>query len=224
MDFILRLPPAEGGEQTVPAGRIIEELQKDAPGLTADLRREELVGPRVGRELSRKATLAIVFALIGILIYIGARYDFTFALGGVLALAHNVVVTLLMFSIFNKEVTLTTVAALLTIGGYSINDTVVIFDRIREELRLRQKGNLAEIINYSVNQTLSRTLITSAGVFYTIAALLFLGGEVIHDFAFAMLMGVAFGTYASIYIGSALALELGLRRERVQREKAAAAA
>jgi preprotein translocase subunit SecF len=162
--------------------------------------------------------------LIGILIYIGARYDFTFALGGVLALAHNVVVTLLMFSIFNKEVTLTTVAALLTIGGYSINDTVVIFDRIREELRLRQKGNLAEIINYSVNQTLSRTLITSAGVFYTIAALLFLGGEVIHDFAFAMLMGVAFGTYASIYIGSALALELGLRRERVQREKAAAAA
>ncbi len=225
LDFMLRLPSqAESGLQATPSGRIIDELQSRQPALTAELRREEVVGPKVGRELRGQATLAVIFALIGILIYIGVRYDFAYAVGGVVALAHNVLVTLLMFSIFNKEVTLTTVAALLTVGGYSINDTVVIFDRIREQTRLMQKSNLADVINSSVNQTLSRTIITSAGVFYAIAALFFLGGEVIHDFAFGMFVGVAFGTYASIYVASALALEMGLRRERIKREKAAAAA
>jgi len=185
---------------------------------------EQVVGPRVGRELRGKAFWAVLISLLAILIYVGVRYEFTYALGGVVALAHDVIITLLMFSVFNKEITIPIVAALLTIGGYSINDTVVVFDRIRELTRVSQKKSLSDIMDMSVNQTLSRTMITSATVFYVTAGLFFLGGEVIHDFAFAMLLGIGFGTYSSVYVASALALELGNRRERKTREKAALAA
>ncbi len=225
-DYLVRLPAESERLATdvSPSGPIIREVAQSRPGVTAETLREELVGPRVGRELRGKATIAVLVALLGILVYIGLRYEFTFALGGVAALAHDVIVTLLVLNALGKELTISTIAALLTIGGYSINDTVVVFDRIREQSRLMQKRNLQEVIDTAVNVTLSRTLITSATTIYAVAALFFLGGEVIHDFALAMLIGVGFGTYSSVYVGSALALDLGLRRERIQREKAVQAA
>jgi preprotein translocase subunit SecF len=213
-DFLIRLPGTEEKsiKEANPSERIVRELQLERPGLTGELRREDVVGARVGRELRGKAFLAVLISLVAILIYVGIRYEFTYALGGVLSLAHDVIITLLMFSVFNKEITIPIIAALLTIGGYSINDTVVVFDRIREQSRLLQKRTLSEIMDISVNQTLSRTMITSATVFYVTAALFFLGGEVIHDFAFAMLIGIGFGSYSSVYVASALALEISKRR------------
>jgi preprotein translocase subunit SecF len=215
MDFLIRLPGSEERliNQVAPSEQILRELKTERPGLNGELRREDVVGARVGRELRGKAFLAVLISLIAILIYVGVRYEFTYALGGVLSLAHDVLITLLMFSLFNKEITISIIAALLTIGGYSINDTVVVFDRIREQSRLLQKRSLSEIMDISVNQTLSRTMITSATVFYVTAALFFLGGEVIHDFAFAMLIGIGFGSYSSVYVASALALEISSRRK-----------
>src|SRR5512140_1676995 len=146
LDFLVRLPVEEeqSTSQVGPSQRILERLEQESPGLKGELRKEEVVGPRVGRELRGKAFLAVVVSLIAILIYVGIRYEFTYALGGVLALAHDVLITLLMFSIFNKEITIPIIAALLTIGGYSINDTVVVFDRIREQSRLLQKRSLSD--------------------------------------------------------------------------------
>jgi preprotein translocase subunit SecF len=223
-DFLVRLPVEEEAlaSQTSPSVLILQELQKEMPGLQGELRKEEVVGPRVGRELRGKAFVAVLVSLIMILIWVGIRYEFTYALGGVLALAHDVLAVLLMCSVFNKEITIPVIAALLTIGGYSINDTIVVFDRIREQSKLLQKRSLIDIMDLSVNQTLSRTMITSATVFYAVAALFFLGGEVIHDFAFAMMWGVGFGSYSSVYIASALALEIAQKRQAKIKTKAAA--
>jgi preprotein translocase SecF subunit len=214
-DFLIRLPVVEERLTTEasPSDLILTNLQEQNPGLKGEVRREEVVGPKVGKELRGKAFIAVLISLIAILIYVGVRYEFTYALGGVLSLAHDVLITLLMFSLFNKEITIPIIAALLTIGGYSINDTVVVFDRIREQSRLLQKRSLSEIMDISVNQTLSRTLITSATTFYAVVALFALGGEVIHDFSFAMLIGIAFGSYPSIFVASALALEIAQRRQ-----------
>jgi preprotein translocase SecF subunit len=215
LDFLVRLPVAEEklATEKSPSDAILAQLQQEKPGLKGEIRREEVVGPRVGKELRGKALIAVLISLIGILIYVGVRYEFTYALGGVLSLAHDVLITLLMFSVFNKEITIPIIAALLTIGGYSINDTVVVFDRIREQSRLLQKRSLSDVMDISVNQTLSRTLITSATTFYAVVALFALGGEVIHDFSFAMLIGIGFGSYSSIYVASALALEIAQRRQ-----------
>ncbi len=221
-DFLIRIPVAE--EQLAsksPSGEILKAVQAKIPGIQGDLRREELVGPKVGRELRGKAFLAVLISLVGILLYVGIRYEFIYAVGGIVALAHDVLITALMFSVFHKEITIPAIAALLTIGGYSMNDTVVVFDRIREQGRLLQRRSLQDIMDIAVNGTLSRTLITSATVVYTIAALFFLGGEVIHDFAFAMFIGVGFGTYSSVYVASALALEFG--QKKTERVKAKAA-
>jgi preprotein translocase subunit SecF len=214
-DFLVRLAVEEEklAAERSPAETIKERVAQEKPGITAEIRREDLVGPRVGKELSRKAFLAVLVSLVAILIYVGIRYEFTYALGGVLSLAHDVLLVLLMCALFNKEITISIIAALLTIGGYSINDTVVVFDRIREQSRLLQRRSLHEIMDISVNQTLSRTMITSATVFYATVSLFFLGGHVIHDFAFAMLWGVGFGTYSSVYVASALALEIANRRQ-----------
>jgi preprotein translocase subunit SecF len=225
-DFMVRLPAESEKSATTqgPYKAILEHLQGEKPGIQGDLLREEVVGPKVGKELRGKATIAVLLALLGILLYVAYRYEFAYALGGVLSLAHDVVVALLMLAIFNKEITVQIIAALLTIAGYSINDTVVVFDRIREQSRVGGKRSLEETINIAVNATLSRTLITTATVLYTIAALFYLGGAVIHDFAFCMFIGVGFGTYSSVYVASALALELGNRRDRRARLKATAAA
>jgi preprotein translocase subunit SecF len=159
----------------------------------------EFVGPQVGRELRRKAALACIWALIGMLIYIAFRFKFLYGLSGILTLAHDVLVTLSFILFFKVEISLQVIAAILTIVGYSINDTIVIFDRLRDNLKIMRKDDLGVILDKSLNQTLSRTIITSLTVFLTVVALFFFGGEVIHPFAFTMMVGVVTGTYSSIY-------------------------
>jgi preprotein translocase SecF subunit len=168
----------------------------------------------VGGELRGAAIKAIFFALGFILIYVGIRYDWRYSLGAVAALFHDVFITLGALSLMNKEITLTVVAALLTIAGYSINDTIVVFDRIRERSKTLRREPPPSVMNIAINETLSRTIITSFTVFLTVLALYVLGGEVIHDFAFAMLVGVVFGTYSSVYVASGLALEVQLWLDR----------
>lgn len=164
--------------------------------------RVEMVGPKVGRDLREKAMLSILYAIIGIVIYISWRFEFQYAIAAIIALVHDVLVTMGAFSVLDKEFTLVIVAAFLTIIGYSLNDTIVVFDRIRENLRRKGKRSLSEIINSSINQTLSRTLLTSGTTLLVVLALFFFGGEIIHDFSFALLVGVFVGTYSSIFIAS----------------------
>ncbi|MBU2234955.1 MAG: protein translocase subunit SecF, partial [Proteobacteria bacterium] len=168
----------------------------------------------------RKALLAIFFSWIGILIYVGVRFEFRYALGGIVALIHDVLITITFLSLFNKEFDLNIVAALLTIIGFSINDTIVIFDRIRENSRKNIRMPLMDIINTSVNQTLSRTLLTSFTVFMVLLVLFFFGGSVIHDFTFALLVGTIAGVYSTVFIASPIVLlfetikPTGLKRKR----------
>jgi len=171
-----------------------------------DMRKIEMVGPKAGKDLRQKGLLAICLAFLGMLLYITWRYEFRYALGGILALVHDVIVSVAIFTLFQREFTLTVIAALLTIIGFSINDTVVVFDRIRENVRKSPKQNLGEVVNASINQTLSRTILTSLTVFIVVVALYFFGGTVINDFAFVMIIGVIFGTYSSIFIASPLVL------------------
>ena len=164
--------------------------------------RVEMVGPKVGRDLREKALLSILYAIIGIVIYISWRFELQYAIAAIIALVHDVMVTMGAFSIFDKEFTLVIVAAFLTIIGYSLNDTIVVFDRIRENLRRKGKSSISDMINTSINQTLSRTLLTSGTTLMVVIALFFFGGEIIHDFSFALLVGVFIGTYSSIFIAS----------------------
>ncbi len=187
---------------------IRDALQAEVSGLEVELRREETVGPKIGRELRGKAVWAVLWVLAGILVYVGWRYELTFALGAVIALFHDVFVTLGFLSFMNIEVSLPVVAALLTIGGYSINDTIVLFDRIREQRKLLRREQFDKIINVSVNRVLNRTVLMSITTLLAVFSLLILGGEVIHDFALTVFVGVIAGTYSSIYVASALALDI----------------
>jgi preprotein translocase subunit SecF len=202
------------------SGKIEDALAAVYGKDTFEIRRVEVVGPKVGSDLTRKAILAIVFSWIGMLIYIAWRFEFRYAVGGILALVHDVIITIGVFSLLNKEFDLTIVAALLTIIGYSINDTIVVYDRIRENVRKNVKQSLADTINASINQTLSRTILTSFTVFLVVVVLFFFGGAVIHDFAFALLVGVVVGTYSSIFIASPIVLAFekikpsGLKRSK----------
>ncbi|MDD5232308.1 MAG: protein translocase subunit SecF [Syntrophales bacterium] len=171
-----------------------------------EIRRMEAIGPKVGRDMTRKGIWALTLSLIAILVYVSIRFEFSYALGGIVALFHDVLITVGVFSLLGKEFTLQIVAALLTIIGYSINDTIVIFDRVRENLKKGSKRNLRDIINLSVNQTLSRTILTSLTVFFVLLALYALGGPVIHDFAFALLIGTVAGVYSTVFIASPLVL------------------
>ncbi len=166
----------------------------------------EMVGPQVGADMRRKGMLSILYAMVGILIYVTLRFQFRFALGAIAALIHDVLITIGVFSFFGKEFTLPVVAALLTIIGYSLNDTIVVYDRIRENVRKAPRDDLADTINSSINQTLSRTILTSGTTLLVVLCLFFLGGEVIHDFSFALIVGVVVGTYSSIYIASPVLL------------------
>ncbi len=166
------------------------------------------IGPVVGDMLKRQALIAIFFALIGILIYTAWRFKFIFGVSAVICLFHDVLFTVGIFSLSKREISLSVVAALLTIVGYSLNDTIVVFDRIRENMKLSRNKPILETINISINQTLSRTIITSGTTLMPVLALLFLGGPVIKDFAFALMVGILVGTYSSIYIASPLVIEL----------------
>lgn len=176
------------------------ELLKEKTFLgSLSVKRRETVGPQVGSDLKRRATQATAWALIGMLIYIGLRFKFAFGVSAILTLAHDVIITLGIFSFTNREINLPVIAAILTIVGYSLNDTIVIFDRVRDNVKLLRKHNLSQILDTSINQTLSRTVITSGTTFVTVFALFIFGGPVINDFAFTMMIGVVIGTYSSIY-------------------------
>ena len=169
----------------------------------------EKVGPKIGAELSGDAVMAIFSALALILLYISIRFEWKYAVGAIAALTHDVLVTLGIFSILDYEVSLAVIAAFLTIVGYSLNDTIVIFDRVRENIKTMKKVALDEIINKSINQSLNRTIITSLTTFFVVLVLFLAGGEVIHTFAFAMIVGVLVGTYSSIFVASPIVLKMG---------------
>jgi preprotein translocase subunit SecF len=166
----------------------------------------EMVGPKVGADLRRQAILATLYALGGMLVYIAFRFEWIYGVAAVIAVFHDTIITVGLFSLFNKEVSLTVVAALLTLVGYSMNDTIVVFDRIRENLKLLRRESLENVINISVNQTLSRTILTSGLTLLTALSLFLFGGQVLNGFSFALVVGIIFGTYSSIYIASPILL------------------
>jgi len=188
------------------SSRIEDALSKAYGQGGFEVRRVEVVGPKVGKDLTNKAMMAIIFSWIAMLIYIAWRFEFRFAVGGIVALVHDVIVTVGVLSLLNREFSLTIIAALLTIVGYSINDTIVIYDRIRENMRKVTKKDLGEIMNISINETLGRTILTSLTVFSVLIILLVMGGEVLYDFTLAMLVGVISGVYSTVYIASPLVL------------------
>jgi preprotein translocase SecF subunit len=211
--FLIRLGVKAGGPDPAPAVRSV--IEAGHAGTKVELLRLETVGPRVGTELRGAAIKAVFLALGLILVYVAYRYDWRYSMGAVAALFHDVFIALGAVSLTHREVTLTVVAALLTIAGFSINDTIVVFDRIRERKQALRREKPEKVMNLAVNETLSRTIITSFTVFLTVLALFVLGGEVIHDFSFTMLVGVVFGTYSSVYVASALALDTQLYLERI---------
>ncbi|MEZ9303849.1 protein translocase subunit SecF [Vibrio breoganii] len=213
-EVMVRLRPRDDlqGEQL--GSQIIRALE-EGTGESVEMRRVEFVGPNVGDELAEAGGLAIIVSLICILLYVSMRFEWRLAAGAVLALAHDVIITVGIFSIMQIEVDLTIVAALLTVVGYSLNDTIVVFDRIRENFRKMRKGDSVEIINGAITQTLSRTLITSGTTLFVVVALFTQGGANIHGFATALLLGITVGTYSSIYVASNLALKLGVSREHL---------
>ena len=178
-----------------------------------DVRRVEFVGPKVGEELTYDGGFALLYALIGILIYVAFRFEYRFALGSIAALIHDVIITLGVFSLLQIEFDLTVLAAILAVIGYSLNDTIVVFDRIRENFLATRQVEPGSIINEALNQTLSRTLMTSFTTLLVLLALFYLGGEVIHSFAGALLIGVVIGTYSSIYVASSTILAMGISKE-----------
>ena len=181
-------------------------------GQKVEVRRNEFVGAYVGNELIQDAVLAVIYTMIGILIYVALRFEYRFAMGAVLAALHDPVMILGVFSIFRIEFDLTTVAAMLAVIGYSLNDTIVVFDRIRDNFLKLRKKTAVEVIDISINETLSRTIMTSVTTLLVVVVLFFFGGDLIHGFATALIIGIVVGTYLSIYVASALALGLGVSR------------
>jgi preprotein translocase subunit SecF len=166
----------------------------------------QMVGPKVGAELRKKAVLATLYALAGMLVYIAFRFEWIYGVGAVIAVFHDTIITVGLFSIFNEQISMTVIAALLTLVGYSMNDTIVIFDRIRENLKLSRRDSLERVMNVAVNQTLSRTIMTSGLTFITAVALFIFGGPVLHGFSFALVCGILVGTYSSVFIASPIVL------------------
>lgn len=197
-----------------PVALVEQAVQRVEPGAHMELIGNATVGPKVGSDLRSKAISAILTSLGAILLYVGLRYEFKFAFGGVVALFHDVLMTLGFLMFTGREVSLTVVAALLTIAGYSINDTIVVFDRIRERSKQLRKETHSRAMDIAVNETLSRTVITAFTVFLAALALFVWGGTVLRDFSFAMLVGTVFGTYSSVYVASALALDIWIGLDR----------
>jgi preprotein translocase subunit SecF len=210
-DVLIRLAPRADVSSANLSTAVVRTLQQAADG-TVELRRVEFVGPQVGDELTEAGGLAMLYALAGILIYVGFRFEYRFALGAVAALVHDVIIVLGFFSLLQVDFDLSVLAAVLAVIGYSLNDTIVVFDRIRENFRRMRKDSAVEVINGSVNQTLSRTLMTSGTTLLVLLALYFVGGEVIRSFALALIVGIVVGTYSSIYVASPVTLLLGISR------------
>lgn len=217
-EYLVRVEQMETDLEAL-SGKIEQALKERYGAESLEVRRTEIVGPKVGAELRRKGFLAVLYSIVGILIYITWRFEFRFALGAVLALVHDALVTIGCFSVLNKEINLPEVAAVLTVIGYSVNDTIVVFDRIRENMRKIRRQALEKVVNSSVNETLSRTLLTAGTTLVVVMALFFLGGPVIHNFAFALMVGIVIGTYSSIYVASPMVLFWDYAKERLEKER-----
>ncbi len=212
-DVLIRVPPHGEKSDADLSNDVLDALHAAAGSDEVEMRRVEFVGPQVGDELTEDGGLAMIYALFGILIYVTLRFEKRFAVGSVAALVHDVVITLGIFSLLQLEFDLTTLAAILAVIGYSLNDTIVVFDRIRENFRKMRKGTPVEIANRSINQMLSRTLVTSITTLFVLLALFVLGGAIIHSFATALIIGIVVGTYSSVYVASATALALGINKQ-----------
>jgi len=223
-EIVVRIPPRSEEESSADLSTLVlQALQRDYAG-TIDMRRVEFVGPQVGDELTEQGILAVVYALIGIFLYVMMRFQWRFSVGAVTALVHDVIITMGVISVLAVEFDLTVVAALLAVIGYSLNDTIVLFDRIRENFPRLRNSKPVEVVNISVNQTLSRTLMTSLTTLLVLIALFLFGGEIINAFAFTLIIGVVVGTYSSIYVASTALLELGVSKfDLLQVEKEGAA-
>jgi preprotein translocase subunit SecF len=210
-EWLVRLPQIGGQEQgaTLDEGAraIIAAVQQANIG-KFELRSQEIVGPVIGRDLQKKGIYATLASILGITAYIGFRFRFAFAIGAIVATLHDVLVTLAFLKFFGYDLSLNVVAAILTITGYSVNDTIVIFDRVRENLRSMRRESLEHVVNLSVNQTLGRTIITAGTTFLAVLSLYLFGGEVLHGFAFTMLVGIISGTYSTVFIAAAIAIIL----------------
>jgi preprotein translocase subunit SecF len=211
-EVLIRLVPKAEQDKAELSSQIIGLLNQSSE-FEIDVRRVDFVGPQVGEELTEDGGLAVLYALIAILIYVSIRFEYRFSLGAVAALIHDVLITLGVFSVLQLDFDLSVLAAILAVIGYSLNDTIVVFDRVRENFRKIRKKSAEEITNISINQTISRTLKTSLTTLLVLASLYFLGGEVIHAFALALIIGVVVGTYSSIYVATSSALALGISRK-----------
>ena len=209
-DVLIRIAPRDDVDRAELSNRAFDALR--ARGSEVDLRRVEFVGPQIGEELTEQGGLAMLIALGAIFLYVMFRFEWKFSAGAVVALFHDVVITLGVFSVLGLNFDLTVLAAILAVIGYSLNDTIVVFDRIRENFRRMRRGTSESIINRSLNQMLSRTLMTSMTTLLVLVALFVLGGELIHGFATALIIGVVIGTYSSIYVASTCTLRLGVQK------------
>lgn len=212
-DILIRLPVKEGFKSDMQVAEVMSAVKLLDPVVIQ--KRVEFVGPQVGKELAEQGGLAVLVALICILIYVSFRFEWRLAVGSVTALAHDVIITLGVFSVFQLEFDLTVLAGVLTVVGYSLNDTIVVFDRIRENFLKMRKSTPEEVVNTSITQTMSRTIITTATTLVVVIALFLKGGSMIHGFATALLMGIFVGTFSSIYVASFLAIKLGINREHM---------
>ncbi len=211
-DVLIRLRSDEKVSSADLSAKVLDAINKTTKE-PAIIHRVEFVGPQVGDDLAEDGFLALLYSAIGILIYVAWRFEWKFAVGAIIATFHDVIITLGLFSVLGLEFDLTVLAAILALIGYSLNDTIVVYDRIRENFRQLRNTSTEEIMNSAVNVTLSRTIITSLTVFLALVSLFFLGGQVIHNFSIALLFGVVFGTYSSIFIASPMVLLLGISAE-----------
>jgi len=209
-DVLIRLAPEAGRESAQISEAAVQALRTQNPAV--EMRRVEYVGPQIGEELAEQGGLAMIYALIGIFIYVIVRFQWRFAPGAIIATVHDVVIILGIFSFFQYEFDLTVLAAILAVIGYSLNDTIVVFDRIRENFRRIRKASSYEVINIAINQTMSRTIMTGLTTLLVLLALFFFGGETIHNFSLALILGILVGTYSSVYVASAIALALGISK------------
>lgn len=213
-DVLVRIPPAAAVDKNL-VGQQIRESLREADGSMPEIRRVEIVGPQVGEELVEQGLLAALYALMGIGAYIALRFERRFAIGAIVAVAHDSILTIGYFSITSTQFDLSVLAALLAVVGYSVNDTIVVFDRIRDNLRKMRKADPVTVVNVSVNETMSRTVMTSGTTLMVVIALLLFGGAQLHGFAMALLIGILVGTYSSIYLASSITLDLGMNRRDV---------
>jgi preprotein translocase subunit SecF len=218
-DIMVRMPPAKGETGGQVLGSKVVSVINEATSQNAGIKRIEFVGPSVGADLAQNGALALLAALLSILVYVGFRFEWRLAAGVVIALMHDVIITLGVLSLFHIEIDLTIVASLMSVIGYSLNDSIVVSDRIRENFRKIRRGTPYEIFNVSLTQTLHRTLITSGTTLVVILMLYLFGGAMLKGFSLTMLIGVSIGTVSSIYVASALALKLGMKREHMLQQK-----